>query len=211
MPSFAGARRRSFPEPLVILVAVDVEQDSFILYFKLCYVLGVVAEDGTAAYVPFERHYLDKDRAVEQDRVAADSFVRRDDDLRLRTAIVIGELVEGFRANEWLVRQDDEGGVYLRIQCGEPGAQGTRHSLLVVGVDDDLESAKQGGRELEADGFRGGAENHDYLIRHGGAAHVFDGLAQHSALAQPEQLFCFPHTRGLARGQDDGTHLRTEM
>ncbi len=34
MPSFAGARRRSFPKPLVILLAVDIQQNSFILYFK---------------------------------------------------------------------------------------------------------------------------------------------------------------------------------
>ncbi len=97
MPSFAGARRRFFPKPLVILLVVDVEQNSFIFYFKLCCPLGVAPEDGTAAYVSFERHDLGKDRAVEQDRVAADTVVRGDDNLRLRATIVIGELSRGFR------------------------------------------------------------------------------------------------------------------
>ena len=80
---------------------------------------GVAAEDGAAAYVSLERHDLGKDRAVEQDRVAADTLVRRDDNLRLGAAVLIGELIEGFGANEWLVRQDDEGGVDLRIERGE--------------------------------------------------------------------------------------------
>ena len=34
MPSFAGVRRRPFLKPLVILLVVDVQQDSFILYFN---------------------------------------------------------------------------------------------------------------------------------------------------------------------------------
>ena len=58
MPSFAGVRRRSFPKSLVILLIVDIQQDSFILYFKFCGLLGVAAEDGTAAYITFERHDL---------------------------------------------------------------------------------------------------------------------------------------------------------
>ncbi len=95
----------------------------------------------------------------------------------------------------------------MRIERGEPGSQRTRHSLLVVGVDHDLETSKQGGRELAADGFRGSAENQDDLID-GSAANVLDRLAEHGALAQAEQLFCFPHARGLACGQDDGRHSR---
>ncbi len=125
-------------------------------------------------------------------------------------AIVSGELVEGFGANEGLVRQDDEGGVCLRIERGEPGLQRAGHSLLVGRVDHDLETFAQGGGKLAADGFRGGAENQDNLVD-GGAAHICDGLAQHGALTQAEQLFCFSHARGLACGQNDGGHLRAGM
>jgi hypothetical protein len=67
----------------------------------------VVAEDGTAAYISLERHDLSKHGAVQQDRVAADALVRRDHNLRFAAAVLLGELIEGFGANEWLVRQDD--------------------------------------------------------------------------------------------------------
>ena len=120
-------------------------------------------------------------------------------------AVLTAKLIEGFGANEGLVRQDDEGGVYLRIERGEAGSQGARHSLLVCRVDHYLETLEQRGRKPAADGFRGSAENQDYLI-YGRAAHVFDGLAQHCALTQAEQLFCFPHAGGFACGQNDGCH-----
>lgn len=49
--------------------------------------------------------------------------VGRDDNLRLGAAVLIGQTIEGFGANEWLIRQDDEGGIYLRIERGEAGSQ----------------------------------------------------------------------------------------
>jgi len=122
MPSFAGVRRKRFLKSLVILLVVDVEQYSFILYFKLYCALGVAAEDGTAAYISFERHDLSKHRTVQQDGVAADALVGRDHNLRFAAAVLTAKLIEGFGANEWLVRQDDESGVYLRIERGEPGS-----------------------------------------------------------------------------------------
>ncbi len=123
MPSFAGARRRYCPKPLVILLIVEVEQDSFILYFKVYGALLVAAEDGAAACIPFERHDLGKDRTIEQDGVSAAALVGRDHYLRLGLAVLTAQLIEGFGANEGLVRQDDEGGVYLRIERTKPGSQ----------------------------------------------------------------------------------------
>ena len=131
MRLFAGARRRLFPKPLVILLVVDVQQNSFILYFKLYRALRMAPEDGAAAYISLEGHDLGKDGTIEQDRVAAAPLVGRDDNLRLGVAVLTAELIEGFGANEWLVRQDDEGGIYLRIERGEAGSQGARDSLLV--------------------------------------------------------------------------------
>jgi hypothetical protein len=122
MPSFAGARRRLFPKPLVILLVVNIQQDSFILYFKLCCSPGVAPEDGTAAYITLKCHDFGKDRAVEQNRVAADTFVRRDDNLNRGAAMSMGELIESFRANEWLVRQNNECGAYLRIERRKAGS-----------------------------------------------------------------------------------------
>ena len=97
MPSFAGVRRRLFPKPLVILLVVDIEQDSFILYFKFYGSLRVAAEDRTAAYVSLERHDLGKDRAVEQDGVAADALVGGDHDLRFGSAVADRRADRGFR------------------------------------------------------------------------------------------------------------------
>jgi hypothetical protein len=116
MPSFGGVRRNSSPKPLVILMVVDVEQDSFIFYFKVQCLLLVAAEDGPAAYVSFERHDLREDGTVQEDWVAADALICGDHNLRFGTVVLLSELIEGLRADEWLVRQDNEGGVYFGIQ-----------------------------------------------------------------------------------------------
>ena len=175
-------------KPLVILVAVDIQEDSFILHFQPYRPLLVAGEDGTAAYVSLERHDLGKDRAIEQDRVAADTLVRRDDDLRFGVAVPIGELIQGFGANEWLVRQHNEGSTYFRIERREPGLQGTRHSLLVGRVDHNLETLEQRGRKLVADGFCGSAENQNDLTD---ASRRTFSRVRPSTVLSPRRSSCF--------------------
>ena len=191
-------------EPLIIVLIVDVQQDSFIFYFQLFDGFRMLREEGAAAYIAFERHGFGEERPIEQDGVAAGAAVGGDEDLGAGSAVVVGQLGEGCGADQRLVGEDDEGSAGLRAYGFQASSQGGGHSLFVVRVDDYLEAFRE---ELPPNGFGGGAQDEDDFVECC-AADVGDGLPQHGGVSQAEELLRPAHPGGLARGQDDGGNLR---
>jgi hypothetical protein len=107
-------------EPVVIILIVDVEQDSRIFDFHFKYRVQVIGKDCPAAGVPFQCHDLGKNRPTEQYGVAAFALVGGNDNLRPGPMVSRHDLVEGLGPNEGLVPEDDEGGAGLRSELAIP-------------------------------------------------------------------------------------------
>src|SRR5271156_6783132 len=115
----------------------------------------------STADVAFQNQGLGKDRAVEEDGVAAFALIGGNDNLRLGPAVSLDDLMEGLGSKERLVSENDERCVDLWMESGESFAQRTSHSLCVGVVDDDIDSFEKGLGKLLANGFSRSAENED--------------------------------------------------
>ena len=192
-------------QSFIVILIVDVEKNSYIVHFHLYDSLQVTPEDCPAADISVECHDLGKDRTVQENRVATKAFVQGNHYLRIGAAVPVDDLIECLRANEGLVRKDNQGGVRLRIKCGKSLAQRTSHALFVVLIDHNPEPIDHRDWKLLPDSLRRIAEDEDDFI-HPSGANVFEGLTQHRALAQTKHLFCFTHAIRSARSQNDGAH-----
>ena len=108
-----------FPEisqPFVVVLVVDVEENSCVVYLFIDDPVQVIPKDRSAADISPKRHDLKEDRTIQKNRIAAKALKYRYHSLRIGTPILISYSIERLRQNEWLISQDDQRGVYVLIQ-----------------------------------------------------------------------------------------------
>jgi hypothetical protein len=71
-------------------------------------------------------------------QAAAEAFVCGDHNFCVRAAVLIDDLTESLGSNEGLVRENNQRGVYLRMQGVKSLSQRTRHSLTVSLVQNNI-------------------------------------------------------------------------
>lgn len=110
--------RPKISQSLVVVFAVDVEENSYIVYLRFEDSVQVIPKDGPAAHISLKRHDLMKNGTVQENRIASKALKHRNHDLCIGTPILIHNLIERLRPNERLVGQDNERGIYVFIKRG---------------------------------------------------------------------------------------------
>ena len=176
-------------EFLVVAGLVDIEQDTNVFDRHLHDPLGMVAEDGPAAHVPAQVHHFREHRAIQQHGVAPETVVGGNHDLGAGARVLCDQPIQGRWADKWLVCQNYERRLGLRIDGGESGFQRAAHSSAIIPVHHQVDLFKV---QLSPDRVRRMAENEDDFADPGGANIVQHVFEQRPAV-DLEQLFHRSH------------------
>jgi len=196
--------------PLVILPAVDIHKNPRVVHLYFDDPLRVFSEERPAPNIALEFHYLGKHRPIQQDRVAANTLVQREYDLRPRPPILLNEPVKRRCPDKRLVSEHNKSCLDLRTQRAEPGPQRTRHPRFVFRIHHDPQRPRNLSRKLLPNRLRRCAQHNHQLI-HAGRADMGHRLPQHCTLAQPQQLLRFTHACRLSGRQNHRSNSRITL
>src|SRR5260370_20264558 len=156
-----GQRIARSANSLPVLSAIDIQKDADIIHRQLMDGFRMSAKDCPASDVSGEIHQFRKNRAVEENRVAAKTPVKGNQYLRARLTPITNHLLERGGTNKRLIREHDQGTFDLQANRGEALAQRRPHTLLKIRIKDDAQSI---GYQLFPNLISRCAQNQDDLV-----------------------------------------------
>src|SRR3974390_1615397 len=150
----------------------------------------MISEDRATPDVTSQRHDLGEDRAVQENRIAAEALIHGDNDLGVGLTVPIHQQSERAWLDERLVRQNDEGGVYFGRQSGDSRSKRGPHSLSIGIVDYDVEVLRVNALPY----CFGGMAQDENDITDTGRANILEHVFEQRVLTQPKKLLCSPHS-----------------
>ncbi len=164
----------------------------------------MLSDEPSPALVAFHFHQLREKRAVEEHRIAPSAPIGGNDDGRVSLLVAFAELGDGLRRDTWLVGQDEEGRVHLRLQGCESRPHRTAQTRFPLLVDHDLDrTVGDAGSYL----WRAAAQDDDHLLEgrvQGDVHHVLE----HGLVAHWQKLLSLTKAPRLAGSEHDGGHCR---
>src|SRR5215472_9567237 len=156
-----GRRVTKRVKSLPVFSAIDIQKNAGIIHRQLMDGFRMRAKDRPATDIAGEVHQLRKNRAVEQNRIAAKTTENGDQYLRSMLMSVSDHLVQSRRANERLVGNYDECSLYRRADRRQAHAQRCPYALLKIRIHNHAQSVR---RQLPAYFIGGCTQNENDLV-----------------------------------------------
>jgi hypothetical protein len=121
-----------------ISLSINVEKNADIVDRQLHNPLRVIPKNSTAADIAAELHDFRKNCTVEQNRIAAEASVGRNQDFGFGSAVLSHQNIESERPNKGLIGEHNQRGIGIAGYSRDANLQGSSHTLVVVVVQNHL-------------------------------------------------------------------------